>query len=199
VVVVDPGHGGADGGLADPRGGIEKTAVLRLAKELAGTLGDDFNSILTRDDDYGLSPGQRAGIANQARAEAFISLHAGTCKYPNRNSITIFVRKNDAWRQSGFCRGIYADAAAWIYNQAAYQEASRRLARLLASSFARFMPADVKVSVRQAPILVLRGVRAPAVLVEIGMLLSSPGEGEPTARRLPEAFAEALKRFLGKD
>ncbi len=200
VVVIDPGHGGADGGLSDPQGNLEKTAVLRLAKDLAGILGSDFKTILTRNDDYSLSPDQRAGLANQARAAAFISLHAGTGKYPNRNSITIFVRKNDAFRQSGFCRGTYSDAPGlWTDNQAAYQEASRRLARSLASCFTRYLPAKVKVVVRQVPVLVLRGVKAPAVMVEMGMLLRGSTSEEHFNQRLLEAFAEALKEFLDTD
>ncbi len=197
VVVIDPGHGGGDSGISDPRGEMEKAATLKLAKALAAALAADFNMILTRNDDYKLDPDQRAGVANRARAAAFISLHAGTGKYPNRDSIVIFVRKYDTYRPGGICREAYPDApAVWRSNQLEYQDKSMQLARILAASFERLLSPGVKVSVRRAPVMVLGGVKAPAVLVEVGMLLNTPGKEARINQRLVQALKESLKEFL---
>lgn len=201
VVVIDPGHGGADSGLSGLMGKLEKKAALDFSKTLAEVFKSKFKVVLTRDDDYNVDSDQRAGIANRKGGRVFFSIHAGTGKYPNRDSITIFVIKPDSFRQGGLCRRADSPALAlWHRNQLKYLTASLRLAETLASEFERSLPESIKISIRQAPVLVLRGVKAPAVLVEIGFLLNGRKDKDldnaALEHKLVQAWFEAVKIFL---
>jgi len=76
VIVIDPGHGGADAGVTVGTD-VEKDLALALARlvrtELVHRLG--VQVVLTRDDDRPLTAEQRAEIANHAHADLLLSLH----------------------------------------------------------------------------------------------------------------------------
>ncbi|WP_424237274.1 N-acetylmuramoyl-L-alanine amidase [Bhargavaea ginsengi] len=76
TLVIDPGHGGYDGGTTGVRGTNEKDLTLPTAELLASKLraaGADV--ILTRETDEYIGLRKRVSISNQADADAFISLH----------------------------------------------------------------------------------------------------------------------------
>ena len=76
VVVIDPGHGGADAGVRE-EGVEEKSLALDLARLVADQLArrSGVRAVLTRTDDRDLSQEVRAEIANGAHADAVVSLH----------------------------------------------------------------------------------------------------------------------------
>ncbi len=78
VVVLDPGHGGIDGGAVGLGGQREKTIVLAVAKEIARELAATgrFDVRLTRTADVFLSLDRRLAFSDEAGADLFISLHA---------------------------------------------------------------------------------------------------------------------------
>lgn len=78
IVVIDAGHGGADYGAVGPGGTREKDIVLNIAKDLAKLIRKDkeFKVVMTRDRDETVSLQRRADIANEAKADLFISIHA---------------------------------------------------------------------------------------------------------------------------
>ena len=77
VVVIDAGHGGQDQGARGPRGGLEKNVVLAVAEQLARSLrGRGLTGVITRDDDTFVSLEERTHIANDARGDVFVSIHA---------------------------------------------------------------------------------------------------------------------------
>lgn len=78
VIVIDPGHGGADPGAHSSGGVQEKTVTLAAAKTLSDILKKRgrYQIVLTRADDTRLVLEQRAKIARDAGADLFISLHA---------------------------------------------------------------------------------------------------------------------------
>ncbi|HTR97816.1 MAG TPA: N-acetylmuramoyl-L-alanine amidase [Candidatus Acidoferrales bacterium] len=76
VVVLDPGHGGADAGVQ--AGGVsEKDLTLALARQLTGEIEARTGArvLLTRTDDRALAPDDRAEFANRSRADLVIALH----------------------------------------------------------------------------------------------------------------------------
>ncbi len=77
VVVIDPGHGGNDTGAEGPDGTQEKMVALNLARLIADQLKTGCRVVLTRSDDYRLDISGRTAVANQSRADIFISLHTG--------------------------------------------------------------------------------------------------------------------------
>lgn len=76
VIVLDPGHGGADAGVTAGEA-REKDLALVLAKKLRTEIERrvKVRVVLTRDDDRALNVEQRAEAANRARADLVISLH----------------------------------------------------------------------------------------------------------------------------
>ena len=76
-IVLDPGHGGADTGVASPSGVTEKDLVLAIARELRSHLANSLGArvVLTRTDDTDVALETRTAVANQRRADLFLSLH----------------------------------------------------------------------------------------------------------------------------
>ncbi|MCY3927396.1 MAG: N-acetylmuramoyl-L-alanine amidase [Acidobacteria bacterium] len=76
-IVLDPGHGGADTGVSSPDGVTEKDLVLEIARELGSHLADSLDArvVLTRTDDAEVALENRTAVANQRRADLFLSLH----------------------------------------------------------------------------------------------------------------------------
>jgi N-acetylmuramoyl-L-alanine amidase len=77
VVVLDAGHGGHDKGATGPSGLREKDLVLDVTHKLARRLErSGIKVILTRKKDRFLSLEERTAVANDARADLFLSVHA---------------------------------------------------------------------------------------------------------------------------
>ncbi len=79
IVVIDAGHGGKDPGAIGTTGAREKDFALTMALKLEKRLsGSQITVILTRKNDTYLELSQRANIANNLKADAFISIHANS-------------------------------------------------------------------------------------------------------------------------
>ena len=76
-IVLDPGHGGADTGVSSTFGVTEKDLVLAIAQELRSHLANSLDArvVLTRTADTDVALENRTAVANQRRADLFLSLH----------------------------------------------------------------------------------------------------------------------------
>lgn len=91
VVVIDPGHGGKDGGCSGKLTD-EKTIVLDVAKRLENLISDNFpevKTVMTRSDNSYIRLQDRAAIANKANGNLFISIHVNSVDKRNRNRSSI--------------------------------------------------------------------------------------------------------------
>ena len=79
-IVLDPGHGGADTGVSSPTGVAEKDLVLAISQELRSHLASSLGArvVLTRTYDTDVALETRTGVANQRRADLFLSLHVSS-------------------------------------------------------------------------------------------------------------------------
>ena len=75
--MIDPGHGGDDVGARGARGAQEKTVTLEVARRLRTLIEMrlGIRVVLTRDEDRTISLDERAAIANNSKADLFLSLH----------------------------------------------------------------------------------------------------------------------------
>lgn len=99
IVCIDPGHGGPDPGAVNPILGIrEKDVTLEVSKRLAEYLRRaGVEVILTREKDTDLAPGlddeaemrARAKVANDAKADYLVSVHANSVADPDANGIEV--------------------------------------------------------------------------------------------------------------
>ena len=90
-IVIDPGHGGKDGGTTGTRGTLEKELTLETARHLFDKLraaGADVT--LTRQRDKYLNLPYRVNVANEQNADAFISIHYDSTKDRNVRGLTTY-------------------------------------------------------------------------------------------------------------
>jgi N-acetylmuramoyl-L-alanine amidase len=75
-VVLDAGHGGDERGALGPSGETEAELNLDIARRTAAVLdAQGVTAVLTRTGDYRIPISNRAAIADQLSAEAFVSIH----------------------------------------------------------------------------------------------------------------------------
>ncbi len=85
VIAIDPGHGGVDPGAIGPTGLKEKDVVLDIAKRVAAELeAKGARVVMTRSEDVTVALPDRVQIAQDAGADAFVSIHANAAR--NRDS-----------------------------------------------------------------------------------------------------------------
>ncbi len=86
LVMLDPGHGGHDPGCIGASGTYEKNVVLDIAKEVARQVGKSrgWQVELTRDGDRFIDLKERVRLAQSAKADLFISIHADSA--PNKGA-----------------------------------------------------------------------------------------------------------------
>ena len=190
-IVVDPGHGGKDPGAMRNRM-KEKDWNLAVGKELARLLQKGgFEVKLTRDNDTFIALSERSRIANNFKADLFVSVHTNASKNRNANGFQVYFRSEKATDKEA------ADTAAFENEAMQYEEVHYNFVDALLQSLAKneYINESSKLagyvrnavykqpgigiavnqnsSVRQANFYVLKGVNSPAVLVEMGYISSN--------------------------
>src|SRR5579872_4745499 len=91
-VVIDPGHGGSDQGTVGRRGLMEKELVLDVAKRLGKLIEEGMGSevIYTRMDDTFVPLHARTEIANEKKADLFLSIHANSSPHSTIGGIDVY-------------------------------------------------------------------------------------------------------------
>ena len=91
TIVIDPGHGGVDGGTVGKNGTLEKRLTLETAKKLFVKLEQaGANVILTRNTDLYLPLTSRVVTGYYRNADAFISLHYDNSKDKDVHGLTTY-------------------------------------------------------------------------------------------------------------
>jgi len=181
-IVLDPGHGGSDGGARGAKGTNEKTVVLDIAKRMAAHLGRAGVLVkLTRKDDTYVSPKRRAVIANAARPDAFLSLHANSYKSSSAHGV-------ETW--------VLTPRIARIRK---LSKESRRRSKLLADSVQKALVKTIKGrdrGVREGNYIVLRDSKVPAALAEIGFISNHTTEARLASAEWRELIARSLAKAV---
>lgn len=96
TVVIDPGHGGEDKGAKGPMGTKEATVALQIARKLTFHLKENLGLkvLLTRTTNRYVSLAERTRLADQAKADLFISIHANAHSSPEVKGIQTFYLNN---------------------------------------------------------------------------------------------------------
>ncbi|GMW02827.1 MAG: hypothetical protein AMXMBFR84_39630 [Candidatus Hydrogenedentota bacterium] len=172
VILIDPGHGGQDAGVEGKTTGLkEKDLTLTLALQLRDALATTTSAriVLTRDDDSGPTPEQRASMANTSGADLFISLHAGGSYAPGAAGFALFIGEGS--------RGQAAFAA--------------QVARALEAKMIQAANA-ASLGIHAVPCRIFRNVQIPSILLEVGMLTSSQEETLLASSEYQEKLVQAL-------
>jgi N-acetylmuramoyl-L-alanine amidase len=216
TIVIDPGHGGTETGAIGPSGVAEKELTLLLARELEARLAQRLpvRVVLTRTGDSNLPHDTRTAIANQNKADLFVSIHLNSSLGAGaRGAETYFLstEASDARAAAAAAAenldtpGAADDPAGqdlelilWDLAQTYHLSESQRFAGMIQRELNEALQLRDR-GVKQAPFRVLRGAAMPAVLVELGFL-SNPEEEkklqDPAYRgELADALTRAIARY----
>lgn len=198
TVVIDPGHGGKDSGTL---GSVvkEKDIVLSVGLKFGQLIKEyhpDVKVIYTRSTDVFIPLDQRAIIANKAKANLFISIHADHAETPSvkgastftlgqnrsrenfeiakRENSVILLEDNYKQRYEGFDPNSAESYIMFEFMQDNYMNQSIQFASTLQNKFVASGRRDR--GVRQDVFLVLRCTSMPSVLVELGFLSNNEEE-----------------------
>jgi N-acetylmuramoyl-L-alanine amidase len=227
TLVIDPGHGGKDPGAIGKKG-KEKNINLSVALKLGNLIKEnckDVNIVYTRQKDTFVALDRRAQIANNAKADLFISIHTnsvakgktvrGTETYTlglhrtednlevaKKENSVILIESDYEQRYAGFNPNSAESYIIFEFLQDKNMEKSVRLATDIQKQF-RNTAKRIDKGVHQAGFLVLRETTMPGVLVELGYI-SNPDEERyllteagtsALAKSIYQAFLSYKKKF----
>jgi len=182
TIVVDPGHGGPDPGAKGVSGKYEKNNTLPVGIDLAGLLRSaGAQVILTRSTDVSPAEGTyseradleaRTKIANDSKADLFISLHNDSFSNPDTSGTTTYYSSQ---------------------NPVATQ--SKALATSIQSELVQLIGLPSR-GVKDAAFYVIKNTEMPAVLVELGFLSNPTEEALLTSSEFQKKAAQGIYRGI---
>ncbi len=214
VVVIDPGHGGADPGTSH-HGAVERTIVLEAAQKLEALLGANslYDVRLTRSDDTFIELEDRVKLARDWEADLFISLHADAAGTPEVRGAGVYTlsakgqarvdrtARGQNW-ELPIETGEAPDEVVSILGEFLKREThsnSEKFASLLIPELERAGPI-LRNTHRNENFFVLLAPDVPAVLLEMGFLTNrsdarrlSSDEGQ---RKAMAAVARAIEVYF---
>jgi N-acetylmuramoyl-L-alanine amidase len=191
-IVIDAGHGGHDTGTIGPTGLMEKDLSLDVALRLGKIIQQRLPGaevVFTRSDDTFIPLEERTNIANQAKADLFISIHANSSRdHAARGIETYYLNLKGSAEAMEVAARENASSQEGIHE---LQDLVKRIARTEKIDESKELAEDVQDSlskrveksgksirnrgVRKAPFVVLIGADMPSILTEISFL-SNPAD-----------------------
>lgn len=202
TLVIDPGHGGDKPG-AIGKHITEKDLVLDVALKFGALVEKhlpDVNVIYTRKTDVDITLARRAEMANQAKADLFISVHANSHPTGKPKGVETFVmglsqskanlevakkenadilkeadyQKNSAYQ--GFDPNSPESYVMFAMYQNAYISKSLDFANYIQKQYSQNLTSTINRGVKQAELFVIYKTAMPAVLTEIGFISNAEEE-----------------------
>jgi N-acetylmuramoyl-L-alanine amidase len=214
-IVIDPGHGGHDTGSIGPSGLMEKDLCLDVAQRLGKLIEENFPAaeiVYTRQADRFVGLEQRTAIANGAKADLFISIHANSSEDAKASGIeTYYLNFNASPQAMEVAARENATAQSSVHD---LQDLVAKIARNEKIEESRDLAADVQESlassmqggsrpgrnrgVRKAPFVVLVGADMPSVLAEISFISNPADEQSLKKPENRQRAADGLFRGIEK-
>jgi N-acetylmuramoyl-L-alanine amidase len=216
LVIIDPGHGGADSGAISVNGIMEKTITLALGRQLRDKLleSGNYRVKMTRDKDVFIPLRERVNFARRNKGDLFISIHADSINKSGVKGASVYTlseKASDEETEKLAARENMADAIGGIDIEIDDQEIANILvdlamrdtmnqSKFFANKIVRIFPAQglrlLERPVRSAGFAVLKAPDIPSVLVETGYL-SNRSEAELLSRREHrDKIADALRNGI---
>jgi N-acetylmuramoyl-L-alanine amidase len=217
-IVIDAGHGGHDTGTIGPTGLMEKDLCLDVALRLGKIIEQRLpgaDVVYTRSDDSFVPLEERTNIANQAKADLFLSIHANSSRdHAARGIETYYLNLKGsaeamevAARENATAQGGVHELQDLVMKIARTEkiDESKELAEDIQDSLAKRIQKFSKPvrnrGVRKAPFVVLIGADMPSILTEISFLsnpadeqmLKKPEQRQKVAEGLYQGVASYLE------
>ena len=218
TIVIDAGHGGHDPGCHG-KFSKEKHVCLSMALKLGKLIKEkypDLKIVYTRDKDVFVELGERANIANRAKADLFICIHANAASpaaYGTETYVLGLHRSEAQQKVASRENSIIAleeDGGAQYENFDLSPDAiiAKRLQLSVfldhAITFAQFLQAEFKKlgrrdrGVKQAGFMVLYRTTMPSVLIETGFLTNPSEESFIGKESGQDKMANAMLKAFDK-
>jgi N-acetylmuramoyl-L-alanine amidase len=216
-IVIDAGHGGHDTGTIGPTGLMEKDLCLDVALRLGKIIQQRLpgaDVVYTRSDDTFIPLEERTHIANEAKADLFISIHANSSHDHGARGIeTYYLNLKGSPDAMEVASRENATAQESVHD---LEDLVKKIARSEKIDESREFAADIQDSlskriqkqykpvkdrgVRKAPFVVLIGADMPSILTEISFL-SNPADEQllkkPDHRqRVAEGLYQGVASYL---
>lgn len=215
LIVLDPGHGGIDPGSIGTKSSVEKTIVLNIAKAAKKRLESSgrYKVILTRNNDIYIPLRDRFKIAEEQKADVFISLHAD--KLANKNvygssvytlsdkasdseSELLATQENRSDILTGHALDLYSEDVSSILIDLA-QESTNRLSWRLAETLLQAISKRMKTvgrPHRYAGFAVLKSPNIASILIELGFLSNPNDRKLLVSKQFSQIFSYVLLTAL---
>ncbi|MEO8933798.1 MAG: N-acetylmuramoyl-L-alanine amidase [Xanthomarina sp.] len=218
VVVLDAGHGGKDPGKPSKEGFKEKDIALKIALEVGKELEKNANIkvVYTRTTDIFVDLFKRGKIANEAKADLFVSIHCnahhtqayGSETYVlgiNRNSTNfdvakaenevIYLEDNYEKNYEGFDPNSPGSFIGLTLMQEEYLDQSILLASLIEDNFSNVLKRKSR-GVKQAGFIVLHQTIMPSVLIETGFITNKNEGAYLNSNKGQSEMSSAIKKAI---
>jgi N-acetylmuramoyl-L-alanine amidase len=217
-IVIDAGHGGHDTGTIGPHGLMEKDLCLDVALRLGSEIEEKLPGaevIYTRKDDTFIPLEERTAIANEAKADLFISIHANSSHDPAARGIETYYLNfatsaesmEVASRENANSQESLHDLQDLIQKIARNEkiEESKEFANDIQDNLTERLQlvsrAEKNRGVKKAPFVVLIGANMPSVLSEISFV-SNPGDEKllrksDQRQRIADGLYRGVATYLG--
>ncbi len=192
IILLDPGHGGMDGGAVSKNGTVEKGINLSISKKLKQELEKSgYTVLMTREEDIGLY--SQKGTVKSKKVEDLNN----RCKMKKDTSCHMFI----SIHLNMFPQSKYYGAQVWY---SGYEE-SKKFAEILQETLRENLDTDNHRKAKPASdsYKILRdGYKAPSVIVECGFLSNEQEEknlkSEEYQQKIAEAIAKAVNKYYFK-
>jgi N-acetylmuramoyl-L-alanine amidase len=192
-IVIDAGHGGGDPGAIGKAGLRERDVTLDIAKRLASLLrSSGYNVIMTRSADIFVPLARRVQIANNSKADLFISIHANANRVRSLSGFEVYhisggindyrralsAAEKETLNFSSDCishPSLNLKTMLWDMIYTSNRGQSLELARDICHSIDNNLNTRV-IGIKGANFYVLKSISMPGLLVEIGFLSNSNEE-----------------------
>jgi N-acetylmuramoyl-L-alanine amidase len=214
TVVIDPGHGGAEVGALGPSGTLEKDVTLAIARKVRQNVVNlGLQAFLTRDRDLEVALEDRPAVANNYKADLFVSIHANAFRSEGARGSEVYflsyqATDDESRRLAAMEGGDIAPATVapagselalilWDMAQAEHLEESSALASRIQEELAEVTGSQGR-GVKQAPFRVLVGAAMPAVLVEVAFISNAAEEKLLVSDDYQSKIAAAITRGISR-
>ncbi|MCL2322171.1 MAG: N-acetylmuramoyl-L-alanine amidase [Oscillospiraceae bacterium] len=184
IILIDPGHGGFDGGAVSKRKTIEKFLNLKIALKLKDRLKDKYDVVMTREDDISLHNKDKDGIKSKKQQDL-----ANRRKMIDDSNCDLFVsihlNKFDSPNVKG-CQVYYAD-----------NEKSKIFASILNENFGAITGGKRRVPKPNQAYIILKNIETtPSVIFEGGFLTNAEEDAMLNTDEYQSKLAEVIEKSI---